>query len=46
LNTYGWWTVATIALFVGFLLIAAGVVLAILSVLGFRHARRSVIVVA
>ena len=46
LNAYGWWTVATIALFVGFLLIAAGVVLAILSVLGFRHARRSVVVVA
>jgi hypothetical protein len=46
LNAYGWWTVATIALYVGFLLILAGVVLAILSVLGFRHARRSVVVVA
>ena len=46
LNAYGWWTVATIALYVGFLLILAGVMLAILSVLGFRHARRSVVVVA
>jgi hypothetical protein len=46
LNASGWWTVATIALFVGFLLIVAGVVLTILSVVGFRHARRSVIVVA
>ena len=46
LNAYGWWTVATIALYVGFLLILAGVVLAILSVLGFRHARRSVVAVA
>jgi len=41
LNAYGWWTVATIALSVGFALIAAGLVLAVLSVLGFRHARRT-----
>jgi len=40
LNAYGWWTVSTIALYVGFALIAAGVVLTILSLLGFRHARR------
>ncbi len=40
LNAYGWWTVATIALYVGFALIAAGLVLAFLSFLGFRHARR------
>ena len=40
LNAYGWWTVATIALYVGFALIAAGLVLAVLSLLGFRHARR------
>jgi hypothetical protein len=44
LNAYGWWTVATIALFVGFALIVAGVVLAILSLLGFRHARRAAVV--
>jgi hypothetical protein len=41
LNAYGWWTVATIALYVGFALIVAGLMLAILSILGFRHARRS-----
>jgi hypothetical protein len=40
LNAYGWWTVATIALYVGFALIAAGLVLGFLSLLGFRHARR------
>ena len=40
LNAYGWWTVSTIALFAGFALIAAGLVLALLSLLGFRHARR------
>lgn len=40
LNAYGWWTVATIALYVGYALIAAGLVLAFLSLLGFRHARR------
>ena len=38
LNAYGWWTVATIALYVGFALIAAGLVLGFLSLLGFRHA--------
>jgi hypothetical protein len=43
LNAYGWWTVATIALYVGFALIAAGVVLMILSLLGFRHARRGAV---
>jgi hypothetical protein len=41
LNAYGWWTVATIALYVGFALIVAGLVLALLSLLGFRHARRA-----
>jgi hypothetical protein len=46
LNAYGWWTVATIALYVGFLLILAGIVLAILSILGFRHANRAVVMVA
>lgn len=40
LNAYGWWTVSTIALYVGAALILAGVVLAIFAVLGFRHARR------
>jgi hypothetical protein len=41
LNAYGWWTVATIALYAGYLMVAAGLALAILAVLGFRHARRS-----
>jgi hypothetical protein len=40
LNAYGWWTVATIAIYAGYGLIAAGVLLAILAVLGFRHARK------
>jgi hypothetical protein len=41
LNAYGWWTVATIALFVGIGLVLAGIALGILSLLGFRHARRT-----
>ena len=41
LNAYGWWTVATIALYAGFGMVAAGIVLAILAVFGFRHARRA-----
>jgi hypothetical protein len=41
LNAYGWWTVATIALYVGVALIVAGIVLAIFAILGFRHARRT-----
>jgi hypothetical protein len=40
LNAYGWWTVATIALYVGAGLIVAGIVLAVFAFLGFRHARR------
>jgi len=41
LNAYGWWTVATIALFAGFALIAMGIVLGLLAMLGFRHAKRA-----
>ena len=37
LNAYGWWTVATIALWAGFAMVAAGLLLGILSILGFRH---------
>jgi hypothetical protein len=40
LNAYGWWTVATIAMYAGLVLLAAGVLLAIFSVLGFRHAKK------
>ncbi|MEO8477390.1 MAG: hypothetical protein ABI572_10135 [Actinomycetota bacterium] len=41
LNGYGWWTVATIALFAGWFMVAAGIVLLILAVFGFRHAKRT-----
>ena len=41
LNAYGWWTVATIALFVGYAMVAMGLVLAGLAALGFRHAKRA-----
>jgi hypothetical protein len=40
LNAYGWWTVATIALWAGYGMVAAGIILGILAILGFRHARR------
>jgi hypothetical protein len=40
LNAYGWWTVSTIALYVGIGMILGGIVLGILAILGFRHARR------
>ena len=42
LNAYGWWTVATIALYVGYAMIALGILLGVLSILGFRHAKRIV----
>jgi hypothetical protein len=41
LNAYGWWTVATIALYVGYAMVAMGLVLAGLAALGFRHAKRA-----
>ena len=41
LNAYGWWTVATIALWAGVGMSIAGVLLGILSILGFRHARKA-----
>jgi hypothetical protein len=44
LNAYGWWTAATIALFAGWFLVAAGIVLAVLAILGFRHARKVTVV--
>jgi len=40
LNAYGWWTVATIALWAGVAMVIAGVALGILSILGFLHAKR------
>jgi hypothetical protein len=44
LNAYGWWTIATIALFAGWFLIAAGIVLAVLAILGFLHARKVTVI--
>lgn len=41
LNAYGWWTVATIALWAGYGMVAAGIVLGILAILGFLHAKRA-----
>jgi hypothetical protein len=40
LNAYGWWTVATIALWAGIAMVIAGLLLGIFSILGFRHARK------
>jgi hypothetical protein len=40
LNAYGWWTVSQIAIYAGWVMIAAGVVLLVLAILGFRHKRR------
>ena len=40
LNAYGWWTVGTITLWAGLASVLAGVLLGILAILGFRHARR------
>jgi hypothetical protein len=41
LNAYGWWTVATIALYAGWVMIAAGILLLVLAILGFRHNRKA-----
>lgn len=41
LNAYGWWTVATIALFVGWAMVGLGILLGIFAILGFRHAKRA-----
>jgi hypothetical protein len=38
LNAYGWWTVGTITLWAGVGMLLAGLLLGILSILGFRHA--------
>jgi hypothetical protein len=42
LNAYGWWTVATIALWAGIAMLIAGAALGILSILGFQHAKKVV----
>jgi hypothetical protein len=41
LNAYGWWTLATIAMWAGFAMVIAGLILAIFSILGFWHAGKA-----
>jgi hypothetical protein len=41
LNAYGWWTVGQITFFAGIGMVVAGLVLAVLALLGFRHSRRA-----
>ena len=41
LNGYGWWTVSTIALYAGYVLLLAGLLLGIFAIFGFRHAKRA-----
>jgi hypothetical protein len=41
LNAYGWWTVSTIAVFAGYVMILAGIVMLVLAILGFRHMKRA-----
>jgi hypothetical protein len=38
LNAYGWWTLATIALWAGVAMVIAGIILGIFAIFGFRHA--------
>ena len=40
LNAYGWWMVGQITFFAGIGMVIAGLALAILAALGFRHARK------
>ena len=40
LNAFAWGTVGTITLYAGYGLMVAGLILAIMAVLGFRHARK------
>jgi hypothetical protein len=40
LNAYGWWVVGSITLYAGYGLMVAGLILAILALLGLRHARK------
>ena len=41
LNAYGWWTVGEITFFAGIGMVIAGLILAVLVALGFRHARKA-----
>lgn len=44
LNAYGWWTISTLVLFVGYGMIVVGLILGALAFLGFRHARKVALV--
>ena len=41
LNAFAWGTVGTITLYAGYGLMVAGLILAIMAILGFRHARKT-----
>jgi len=41
LNAYGWWMVGQITFFAGIGMVIAGLILAVLGALGFRHARKA-----
>ncbi len=41
LNAYGWWTVSTIAMYAGYAMVIAGLLLGMLALLGLRHAKRA-----
>jgi hypothetical protein len=41
LNAYGWWTISTIAVYAGYAMVIAGLLLGVLAFLGFRHAKRA-----
>ena len=40
LNAYGWWTVSTIAIYAGYVMVIAGIAMLVLSILGFRHMKK------
>ena len=40
LNAYGWWTVSTIAIYAGYVMIVAGIAMLVLAILGFRHMKK------
>jgi hypothetical protein len=40
LNAYGWWTVSQIAIYAGWVMIVAGLLLLVFAILGFRHMRK------
>jgi hypothetical protein len=41
LNAYGWWTVSTIALWAGVVMVVTGVIFGVLAFFGFRHAGKA-----